>query len=36
MGICLLCREEKSRLYGDNKYINIFCDECYNKCSCLY
>ena len=36
MGICLLCRKEKSRLYGDNEYINIFCDECYNKCSCLF
>ena len=36
MGICLLCRKEKSRLYGDNEYINIFCDECYNECSCLF
>ena len=36
MGICILCREEKSRLYGDNRLNQILCDNCYNKCSCLY
>jgi len=33
---CLLCKDDQLVYYGDERYGEVFCRDCFNKYSCLH